>query len=195
MSKRLAKLITNIVNPFLVSTAILVLLAFKDTTETGEAIKWALVSLALSVIPVFILVVFLVRRKKLEGLFDNPRQQRNIIYLLACALAALGCALLWGLKAPRLLSVTFTAGLICIVVFMALNYYWKVSLHTAFTAAAVVVVIMVYGAIAAWTVVLVPPVAWARIKLQQHSVAQVTVGGLLAAAVVAVVFWGFGVVG
>jgi membrane-associated phospholipid phosphatase len=195
MSKRLAKLITNIVNPFLVSAVLLVLLAFKDTAKTGEAIKWASISLALSVIPVFILVVFMVRRKKLEGLFDNPRQQRNVIYIMASVLAALGCALLWWLKAPHLLSVTFTAGLICMVIFMSLNYYWKVSVHTAFTAAAVVMLIMVYGAIAAWTVVLVPTVAWARIKLQQHSLSQVVIGSLLAAAVVAGVFWGFGVVG
>lgn len=195
MTKRLARLVTDIINPFLVSTIILVLLAFKDTARTADAIKWTLVSLALSVLPVFIVTVAMVRIKKLDALFDNPRQQRYVIYLLANVLAALGCALLWWLKAPRLLSVTFTAGLIALVVFMALNYFWKVSLHTAFTAAAVVVVIMVYGAAAAWAVIFVPAVAWARLKLQQHSVAQIVTGGLLAAAIVAVVFWGFGVVG
>jgi membrane-associated phospholipid phosphatase len=195
MKVRLARLISNILNPFLVSGVVLLMLAFKDTDTTAEAIKWAVISLALSVLPIFVLITSMVRQKKLDGLFVNPREQRNIIYVIASALGALGCGLLWYLKAPRLLSVTFTAGLISIIIFMVINYFWKISLHTAFTAASVAIIIMVYGVIAVWTIMLVPPVAWARIRLQQHSIAQVVTGGLLAATIVAGIFWGFGEVG
>jgi membrane-associated phospholipid phosphatase len=43
--------------------------------------------------------------------------------------------------------------------------------------------------------VLLPPVAWARIEMKQHSPVQVAVGAVLAAVIVALVFWGLGVIG
>ncbi|MFA5308058.1 MAG: hypothetical protein WC370_01050 [Dehalococcoidales bacterium] len=194
MIDRLARLVSNILNPFLVSVVVLIMLSFRATSTTGDAIKWAVFTLLLSVLPVLVVAIYLLQRKKLDGLFSNPRQQRNNIYLMASIVGALGCGLLWYFDGPYLLSVTFTAGLDSIVVFMIINYFWKISLHTAFTAAAVAVIIMVYGAAVAWTSVLVVPVAWARIQLKQHSLPQVATGGLLSAAMVVGIFWACGVV-
>jgi hypothetical protein len=195
MKERLSGLTSNILNPFLVSFIVIVLLAFKDASSTMDALKWALISIVLSVLPVFVVVIYLVRRKKLNGIFVNPREQRNGIYLLASALAAIGCGVLWYFGAPELLAVTFTAGLVAIVIFMTINCFWKISLHTAFMAAAVAVLIMVYGVAAAWTFILLPPVVWARMELKQHSWAQVFSGVILAVAIVVGIFRGFGVVG
>jgi membrane-associated phospholipid phosphatase len=195
MRERLARLISNILNPFIVCVIVIVLLAVKDASSVADAVKWAGISLAISVLPIFIVVIFLVHRKKLDGFFANPREQRSVVYILASALGAIGCGILWYLDAPELLAVTFTAGLASIVVFTGINYFWKISLHTAFTAASVTVIIMVYGATAAWTLVFLPLMAWARIELKQHSIAQVITGGLLSVAIVAGVFWGYGVVG
>ena len=194
MRERLAKLTSDILNPFLVSFIVIILLSVEATTSAGEALKWATISLVLSVLPIFAVVICMVRSKKLDGIFVNPRQQRNIIYLLASVLAVIGCGILWYFKAPELLAVTFTAGLAAIVIFMVINRYWKISLHTAFTAASVTVITIVYGAVGALTILLLLPVAWARIRLNQHSPAQVAAGALLSAGIVMVVFWGFGVV-
>ncbi len=194
MQERLARLVSNLLNPFLVSFAVILLLAFKATADTAAALQWAAISLALSVAPVFIVVVYLVHRRKLDGVFVTHRTQRHWLYLLASALAAAGCGVLWSCEAPHLLKAAFTAGLATVVAFMLVNLFWKISLHTAFVAAAVTVVVMVYGAEAAWSLLLLPPVAWARIRLNQHSVAQVAAGACLAAGMVAGVFWGLGVV-
>jgi membrane-associated phospholipid phosphatase len=191
MRKRIARLISNILNPFIFSAAVLVLLSFHNTADTGEALKWVGVSLAISVVPVFIIVIWLVRRKKMDGLYDNTNHQRRIVYLLASVLGAIGCGLMWGFKAPDLLAVIFTTGFIEIVVFMGINYYWKISLHTAFAAAAVTVISLVYGVTAVWTLILLPLVAWSRIELKQHSLMQVISATLLAAGIVAAVFGGF----
>jgi membrane-associated phospholipid phosphatase len=195
MKERLSRLTSNILNPFLVSFIIIMLFAFKDTASTIDAIKWALISVVLSVLPVFVVVIYLVRCKKLNGIFINPREQRNGIYLLASVLGAVSCGVLWYFRAPKLLAVTFTAGLVAIVFFMAINYFWKISLHTAFMAAAVAVLIIVYGVAAAWTFILLPPVAWSRMELKQHSATQVMTGAILAAVIVVGIFLGFGVVG
>ena len=194
MRERLARLTSNILNPFLVSFIVIILLAVEATASVGEALKWALISIALSVLPIFAVVICMVRQKKLDGIFVNPRQQRHIIYILASALGAIGCGVMWYFSAPKLLSVTFSAGLATIVVFMAINRFWKISLHTAFTAASVAVITIVYGVLGALTILLLLPVAWARIRLEQHSPAQVAAGALLSAGIVLVVFWGFGMV-
>lgn len=195
MRKRLARLISNTLNPFVISVVIIILISFRETSGLLEAVKWASISLAVSVLPTLIIVIYLVRSKKIEGFFNTTREQRNVVYLFASGLGAIGCGLLWLLDAPQMLAVTFTAGLISIVLFMAINYYWKLSLHTAFIVASLTIMIIIYGVAAAWAVLLIPPVAWARIELKQHSIAQVVVGSLLVALVVAGIFWGFGIIG
>lgn len=195
MREKLAKLASDILNPFLVSLVVIVLLAFESTSGISAALKWASISVALSVLPVFSVVVYLVRRRKLDGIFVNPRRQRTGIYLLATVLGAIGCFVLIYFQAPDLLKVTFIAGLGAIVAFTVINFFWKISLHTAFMAASVTVLIIVYGVAGAWTLVLLPLVAWARIDMKLHSPMQVAAGGLLAAAIVGVVFQSFGMIG
>lgn len=192
MRQKLARIITNVLNPFLLSLLILVLLSIKSSTSTEEAIKWSLIGLALSVFPVFAVVIYLVSKKKLDGIFINPREQRHRIYLLAILCAVIGYIILVVLDAPQLLVATFAAGLAAVIVFMAINLFWKISLHTAFITASVTVLIIVYGGVAAWTVLLVPLVAWARIKMKRHNPAQVLTGSVLACFIVTIVFGVYG---
>ena len=195
MKKRLAKLTSDILNPFLVSFAVIVLLSFESTSSTSDAIKWASISVALSVLPVFAVVIYLIHIKKLEGIFVNPRRQRNKIYLLASACAVAGCVVLPCVGAPELLVATFAAGLASIVTFTVINLYWKISLHTAFVAASVTILIIVYNLIGALTALLLPLVAWSRIEMELHSPTQVAAGAMLSALIVVIVFQFFGLIG
>jgi membrane-associated phospholipid phosphatase len=195
MKETLARLTTDILNPFLTGFIVIVLLAFKGTDSIAAAAKWASISTALSVLPVLAVVACLVRRKKLDGFYANPRPQRTGIYLLASAFGALGYSLLWYLEAPELLVATFAAGLASIVIFAGINLVWKISLHMAFLAGAVVILLIVYGVAAVGTLILLPFVAWSRMVLKQHSLLQTAAGALIAAAIVLGVFWGYGLVG
>ena len=195
MRERIAWLISNILNPFLMSGIVLVLLSFHNNPSIIDALKWAGIAIVISVLPVFVVVIWLVRRRKMDGFYDNTRNQRRFVYILASALGAIGCAAMWIFKAPELLAVTFTAGFIELAVFMGINYYWKISLHTAFTAGAVTILSLVYGVEAIWTLVFLPLVGWSRVQLKQHTLAQVVSGAALAAAIAAGIFGGFGVIG
>jgi membrane-associated phospholipid phosphatase len=190
-----AKITSNVFNPFVVAVILLVLFSLKAGNGVKGTITWFLITIAISVIPELLVVYLLVRLKKLDSFFSNPREQRTIVYILATVLGAVDCALLWHFKGPELLAVIFTAGLVGVIVFMAVNYFWKISLHTAFVAASVVALIVEYGANAAWAVLVVPLVGWSRIILKQHSLLQVITGGAVAVVIVIGVFWGFGLVG
>jgi len=194
MKDTFARLVSVILNPFLVAVTTLVLLAFQATSTASEAVIWIVISIAISILPVVAVVFVLVRINKLDGFFSNPREQRNSVYLLASILGVIDCALYWYLHAPRLLSVLFTTGLIAVIIFMVINYCWKISLHTAFITGAVVVLVIIFGWEALFTVVFIPLVGWSRIILKQHTIPQVIIGGLLAVIIVTGIFWSFGVI-
>ena len=194
MRERIANLTSNILNPFLVSLVLILLLSFKSTSSALDAVKWLLILIAVSILPVFSVIIYLVRKQRLESPFTNVRKQRTMIYLVAGACAGIGCIIFPYLGAPLALRAAFVAGLSAVVVFMCVNLLWKISLHTAFVTASVTVLIILYGSIAAVTVVLVPLIAWSRIELKHHSLAQVITGALLAASIVVVVFYLFGLV-
>jgi len=80
------------------------------------------------------------------------------------------------------------------VVFMCINLWWKVSMHAAFMTASVAVLVILYDFRAAAVSVLIPLVAWARVKLGRHSPAQVVTGGFLAVLILLAVFYFFGLV-
>jgi len=194
MRKRIANLTSNILNPFLVSLVIILLLSFESTPSISDALKWSLILVVISILPVFSVTTYLIRNQRLDDLFIGVRKQRTKIYLLASVCALFGCIILLYLGAPLMLVATFVAGLSAIVIFMCINLLWKISLHTALIAASVTVLLILYGSIAAITAVLLPLIAWARIELEHHSLAQVTTGALLAASIVVAVFYLFGLV-
>ncbi|MFH1169587.1 MAG: phosphatase PAP2 family protein [Chloroflexota bacterium] len=192
MRKRLAGLASNILNPFSVSITVIILLAFKATASTAEAIKWAALAISLSILPVFVIILCLVHRRKIEGIFIKAREQRHRIYLLASAFAVVSCIILAYAGAPPALLAAFVAGLSSILVFMGINLWWKISVHTAFAAASVTILAISYGAAGAVSAVLLPVIGWARIELEHHSPAQVIAGAVLAALTAFVVFYLFG---
>ena len=192
MRKRIAKLTSDILNPFLVSLVIILVLSSESASGTIDALKWSLILVAIGILPIFLAIIYSVRKGRLDGIFPNIRQQRTRFYLLSSVCAAAGYAVLHYFKAPLMLRAAFATGLSTVVVFMGINLWWKISLHTAFVAALATVLILLYGWIAAIATVLVPLIAWARIELKQHSPAQVIVGAVLAALIVVTAFHLFG---
>jgi len=195
MRKQLAKLTSNILNPYLISLVVIILLSLESASSLSDAIKWSLILVGVTIMPVFSVIVYLAHKEKLEGIFIVARRQRNKFYLLACICAVASFLILLLGDAPLVLIATFVAALSAIIVFMGINLLWKISLHTAFAAGSVTVLTILYGAVGASTVMLVPPIAWARIELKQHSLAQAIAGALLAALIVVVVFLFFGLIG
>ena len=194
MRERIANLTSNTLNPFALSLVLILLFSFRSTSSALDVIKWSLISVAVSLLPVLFVVIYLVRNQKLEGLFIITRRQRTKIYLLAGVCAGIDCIILANLGAPKELMAAFVTGFSAVIVFTCINLLWKISIHTAFVTASVTALIILYGAIAAIAVVLVPLMAWSRIELKRHSPAQVAAGALLAALIVVVVFYLFGLV-
>ena len=109
--QQIANLTSNVLNPFLVSLVIIPLIALKSTTSVPDAIKWSLVAIAVSILPVFLIILYLVRNERLENMFINAREQRSKIYLLSGTCAIMGCIILLYSGAPLALVAAFVAGI------------------------------------------------------------------------------------
>ena len=194
MRKRIANLTSNILSPFLVSLIVILLLSFKSTSSTPDALKWSLILIAISILPVFLVIIYLVHNNRLDSVFVSARKQRTKIYWLAGACTGTGCVIFPYFGAPLILVAAFVAGLSAVVIFMGINLWWKISIHTAFIAGSITALVILYSWLAAIAIVLVPLMSWARIELEHHSLAQVAAGTLVAALIVVVVFYLFGLV-
>ncbi len=195
MKRRFAHLTSTILNPFIVSLAVVVFLSFQSTSSVGDGLKWSLLLIGFTLLPIFLVILYLVHKDKVDGIFIMVRQQRHQIYLVASMCTVACCVILFSLHAPLVLVATMVAALSAILVFMLINFSWKISLHTAFAAGSVTVLIITYGATGAFAAVLVPPIAWSRIELKYHSLTQTVAGALLSALIVFVVFHLFGLIG
>ena len=174
---------------------VLILLAsFESTASVFDAVKWSLIMIALSILPIYLASVYLVRKKRLDRVFTNVRPQRTRLYVLAAILAIAGSLLLFYLEAPFMLRALFVAGASAALMFVCINLWWKISLHAAFAGVSVVILVVLYGLIACASIVLVPLVVWARIELEYHSVAQGVAGALLGVSNMVAVFYLFGLV-
>ena len=194
MTKRIAKLTSNIFNPFLIGLVIILLVSVEVTISVFDAIKWSLVLILLSILPIFIFTVYLVRHNRLDGIFASTRHQRIRIYAPMAILASVSCIILFALQAPLMLLSLSIAGLAGTVVFMCINHWRKISLHTAFITAMVTILFILYGFVAMASIVLIPLVAWSRIELGHHSLAQIVTGALLGNTILVTVFFLFNLV-
>ena len=193
--RRTARLISNLLNPFSVSIIIIILISVESTTSAEAALKWTLLALAVSILPIFSIVFYLVRSDRLDDFFINVRKQRYRIYFLSAFCSAIGCGILYSLGAPPILVAAFVAGLATVIVYMGINFLWKISVHTAFAASSITVLVFLYGPVALIAAVSLPLIGWSRIELEHHTPSQVATGALIAAVVVLVVFSLFGLVG
>ena len=190
--KQIANLTSNILNPFLVSLVIILLLSFESASGTLDALKWSLILAAIGILPVFLAIVYSVRKGRLDSIFTGVRQQRSRVYAVSGVCAAIGYLVLFYYKGPFMLQVAFITGPLAAIIFLVINLWWKISLHTACIAALVTVLVLLYGWMGTVAVVLALIVAWARLELKQHSLVQVAVGALLAAIIVVAAFHLFG---
>lgn len=194
MPKRIANLTSSIFSPFLIGLVLIVLVSFEATTSVFGVIKWSLILIALTILPIFIFTVYLVRNYRLDDIAASVRKQRTKIYALAAILASTSCIILFALKAPLMLLSLSIAGLAGIVVFMCINLRWKISLHTAFITALMTILFILYGSISAAAIVLIPLVAWSRIELIHHSLMQTVTGALLGNLILLAVFYFFNLI-
>ncbi|MEU5788396.1 phosphatase PAP2 family protein [Micromonospora purpureochromogenes] len=154
----------------------------------AHGLGWALLaSLFASGIP-FAYILGGVRRGRLTDHHVGVRDQRRVPLLFGLASATAGLALLAALGAPRPVLALVAAGVVGLVVAVTVSHWWKMSIHTAVAAGAVVVLALTFGPRMLAAAPLPALAGWSRVRLRDHTVAQVVVGGVVGGLVAGLVY-------
>ncbi|TCP45806.1 hypothetical protein EV191_11586 [Tamaricihabitans halophyticus] len=132
-------------------------------------------------------IVWGARTRRWDGHHVRDRQGRVIPFIALIGFSGIGLALLIILGAPRMLIALDIAMIGCLIVCAVITVWWKVSMYTATSAGAVVILVLAYTPWLWLSGLIVAAIAWSRVQLGDHTLAQV-LGGIAAGSVLAVVF-------
>jgi membrane-associated phospholipid phosphatase len=186
--KNIARLVAGVVNPFLGCTVLVFLVLLENTDNLKECIQWFILSIAISVVPILLIISYLVKLQRLDDIFITVRVQRNKVYAISVVLVGIDCAVLYFLGASLMLVALFVTVFLTGLIFAVVNRWWKISIHTAAIAIVILALLVLYGQKAAVAVVLAPLVAWSRVEIEHHSIAQVIAGGIWAGSIILLVY-------
>lgn len=186
--ERVAKLVTEIFAPAVMVTTLLIVVGWHAYDYSLAGAAWgATAALFTGVIP-FLAILGGVRLGKLTDHHIVRREQRRLPLAIAlcCVVGCAGALVALGVK--RELLAVLAAGAIGLVVWLIINHWWKMSIHTGIAAGTVLVLVEVFALSALIAAALVPMVAWSRVRLRAHTVAQTVVGAIVGALIAGMFF-------
>ena len=121
--------------------------------------------------------LYLLARSGATSGIDVPeRESRLLPFAMAMAGYSAGSLLLLIMHAPVLLTAFMLCYLVNTAVMTLISLTWKISIHATGIAGPAVILFYALGVASLPFLLLVIPVAWARISLKAHTAMQVVAG-------------------
>lgn len=185
--RRTAQAVTEVTSPSVFSTLLPVIVGTHAAGMHG-LLTGVIAAVFTGAVP-YAFLLWSLRRGLVADRHIRQRAQRAIPLMFGMASVVLGLLLLALLDAPRELLALVGAMLAGLAVVLGITTVWKVSVHSGVAAGTGVILAMTFGTVALLpTVAAVVIIAWARVALSDHTVAQVIGGSVIGAAVAGVVF-------
>jgi membrane-associated phospholipid phosphatase len=176
----LARTLTNVLNPFVIFTALYVLVAFAEA-DTTRAFSYVVFELfAAAAVAGYVLLMR--RRERVGDFWISARAERltPALFLLTAFVALLGALAL--LDAPKdLLLLTLSMGLASAAVAL-LTLFWKASAHCTVAGLTAAVGLLLLGPLGWIFALVLPLVVWARVADGAHTLPETLVGAAVGAA-------------
>ena len=172
----LAYVISQVGSPPVLGAAAMALIA--STLSIPRAWTWAGVYVFLAILTPLLYLVWLVRRGLITDLDVQLREQRMgpLLFSIACAGLAWLVMALGG--APLQMTVVTGVLWLQMVILFGITLRWKISMHSA-AAAGVATLIWSLAGTMLPLLIGVPIIAWSRVRLHRHTVAQTIAGAVL----------------
>jgi membrane-associated phospholipid phosphatase len=187
-SYRIGRWLSQIFHPIVNGIAsFLIVGAFAaDFTETRLlGLGWAISAIALLILPPTIYFYFRLFRGHYSDDDISQRSQRNGLYFFALGTVILASLALYALSVPAIFLRLIGASIGTLVICMAINFVWKVSVHSA-SIATLATLSTKFLPVPVWISLWIIAVAlgWARIRTGNHTIGQVLAGWLIASGCV-----------
>ena len=168
-------------HPF-VTVAAMVGAASAARQSRADAVRSVAVVVLFTIVPLALLMWRQVRRGKWDNADASNRTERPILYVVGgvSLVALLAFLTLRGPQSFMLRGVIATFGMLAVC---AIATRWiKVSLHMAFATLAATALSLVRSPVGYLLLLALPPLVWARLTLQRHTLVEVALGTIIGAA-------------
>jgi membrane-associated phospholipid phosphatase len=150
--------------------------------------SFAVSSLFAAFIP-YLFILFLYKSQKLNDLHIPKRRQRLLPLLIVNISVFAGLPFLLMTDPSKMMRSVYTIYMIGIPVITLITLFWKISFHSGFITMFSIVFLIIFGAWAVFTILLIPLVGWARLRLKRHTPVQVFCGSALTGIIALSVFY------
>jgi len=177
--RRLARAVSNVLNPFVIFTALFALVAFTEAGAYRGALYLAVELTAAAAVAGYVLLMR--RRSRVGDFWISARAERlaPAVFLLAAFVALLAALVL--LDAPQDLSMlTLSIGLASAAV-AGITLLWKASAHCTVAGHAAAAGLLLLGPPGLVFLLVLPLVLWSRVTLKAHTLSQTLAGAVVGA--------------
>ena len=174
---RWARVVSGVLSPLAIAVAAVILAAY--TINDESALTWIAIYIALSILPPTLYIMYLVRRGIVSDFHLNIREERTQPLILMTANTILALLVMYLIGAPKLILVVIAAAIIQLLCILLITLKWKVSGHATAISGLAVLALALFGENVAPLILLIPLVAWSRIRLKRHTLAQTIAGAFI----------------
>lgn len=173
-----AHIISVIFNPIILLIVVPFLMLYRLQHDLARAFFWSgYTVIFLGIIVAFI--AYMVHRGVFNNMDVSRRDQRPLLYKVCAVLSIIYVWGLYQLQAPTLLFAISFGMILGIVLGSIINTRLKVSIHVATTTALLFSYSVMSRGYYFFILLLIPLVAWARVRLRRHTLQETVVGGLV----------------
>ncbi|MGO4235810.1 phosphatase PAP2 family protein [Pseudarthrobacter sp. YAF2] len=173
--QRVARISTEVAQPPLVLSLLLVLASVRDGGGIAALLPGVVAAVTICLAPLLV-VVILARRGKLTDHHVGDKNQRRPVMLWTLASALVGCGILTLINTPITVWALIAGILGGILALIIVSPFWKVSGHAMTLGGATISSAMLFGVWSIPFVIAAPLVCWSRVYLKDHTLSQVLAG-------------------
>jgi len=188
-SERTAAMISRFLRPRYVAAPLLLVLGLADPLSWRRGLLWAI---GMGLVALACPLVILTRGSRKGGIGGSQASRRREHLRPGPVMAAVTASgipllILFVFDGPKLLLLAFSSAFVVVVCNLLISFRWRISPHVSSIAATTTLVTALMGIGASPLLLLIPLVAWARVKVGAHTVMQTVAGGLVGVTVTIIV--------
>lgn len=184
----IARIISIIASPIVVTAPVSYALVFKTSNSAFYSLIWTIVSMLFAA-TVGLFVFYGVTHGIFSDYDISVRSERKPIFLFSAIISVLYLVIIFLLHGPTILMATLGALVLGVLIESFVNRKIKASIHLAVFSAFAAVLSILYGGIFWLLILLIPIVAWSRIKLKRHTFPETIIGALLGLSIVIILYY------
>lgn len=171
-----AQIISFIFNPVMMLVFVPLLLVYKTTNDVIFALAWTMYTM-IFLLAMSFFVIYGVHKKFFTDLDVSKRTQRPLLFGVGIFMTLI---YLWGLyflNGPKILIIVTVGFIVGVLLMSLINTRLKISFHVTTITALLFTMAIVYQGFYYLTLILIPIVAWARLKIKRHTLPETIAGG------------------